>query len=65
MSSVTQSGRSIWGFWTEWLRALHEIDPGMLVNIEHEDVELGRVEGIQVAAEVLKQADAALAAGPR
>ena len=47
-------------FWTEWLRALYEIDPGMLVNIEHEDVELGRIEGIQVAAEVLKQADAAL-----
>ena len=47
-------------FWTEWLRALHEIDPGMLVNIEHEDVELGRIEGIEVAAEVLKQADAAL-----
>jgi sugar phosphate isomerase/epimerase len=48
------------GFWTEWLRALHEIDPGMLVNIEHEDVELGRIEGIEVAAGVLKQADAAL-----
>jgi sugar phosphate isomerase/epimerase len=53
------------GFWTEWLRALYEIDPGMLVNIEHEDVELGRIEGIQVAAEVLKQADAALGAGTR
>ena len=48
------------GFWTEWLRALHEIDPGMLVNIEHEDVELGRIEGLEVAAGVLKQADAAL-----
>ncbi|MGR7027659.1 sugar phosphate isomerase/epimerase family protein [Geodermatophilus sp. URMC 62] len=51
------------GFWTEWLRALYDIDPGMLVNIEHEDVELGRIEGIQVATEVLKQADAALGAG--
>ncbi len=48
------------GFWTEWLRALHEIDPGMLVNIEHEDVELGRIEGLEVAAGVLMQADAAL-----
>lgn len=47
-------------YWTEFLRALHEVDPDMLVNIEHEDVELGRVEGVQVAAEVLKAADAAL-----
>lgn len=47
-------------YWTEFLRALHEVDPEMMVNIEHEDVELGRIEGIQVAAEVLKAADAAL-----
>jgi sugar phosphate isomerase/epimerase len=49
-------------FWTEWLRALHEVDPNMLVNIEHEDTELDRVDGLRVAAEVLKAADAALAA---
>jgi hypothetical protein len=36
------------------------VDPEMMVNIEHEDVELGRIEGIAVAAEVLKAADAAL-----
>ncbi|NAZ75003.1 TIM barrel protein [Kineococcus sp. T13] len=48
-------------FWTEFLRALHEVDPDMIVNIEHEDVSLGRVEGLQVAAGVLK--DAARAAG--
>lgn len=47
-------------YWTEFLRALHEVDPEMMVNIEHEDVELGRIEGIAVAAEVLKAADAAL-----
>ena len=47
-------------YWTEFLRALYEVDPEMLVNIEHEDVELGRVEGVQVAAEVLKAADAEL-----
>ena len=47
-------------FWTEFLRALHEVDPGMLVNIEHEDTELGRIEGLQVAAAVLIDADAAL-----
>jgi sugar phosphate isomerase/epimerase len=52
-------------YWTEFLRALQETDPDMLVNIEHEDVELGRVEGLQAAAEVLKQADAALTADAR
>ncbi|HKT57460.1 MAG TPA: sugar phosphate isomerase/epimerase [Microbacterium sp.] len=49
-------------YWTEFLRALHEVDPDMLVNIEHEDVSLGREEGVAVAAEVLRAADAALAA---
>lgn len=49
-------------FWTEFLRALHEVDPNMLVNIEHEDVSLGRIEGLEVAAQVLKDADAALEA---
>ena len=49
-------------FWTEFLRALHEVDPNMLVNIEHEDVSLGRIEGLQVAAKVLLDADAALSA---
>ncbi len=47
-------------FWTEFLRALRDVDPGMLVNIEHEDTELGRIEGLEVAAQVLKDADAAL-----
>ena len=50
------------GYWTEFLRALYEVDPQVLVNIEQEDVELGRVEGLKVAAEVLKEADAALTA---
>lgn len=49
-------------FWTEFLRALYDVDPTMLVNIEHEDVSLGRIEGLQVAAKVLRDADAALAA---
>ncbi len=44
-------------FWTEFLRALHEVDPDMLVNIEHEDTELGRVEGLQVASAILREAD--------
>ena len=49
-------------FWTEFLRALREVDPEMWVNIEHEDVSLGRIEGLEVAAKVLRDADAALAA---
>lgn len=44
-------------YWTEFLRALHDIDPNMLVNIEHEDTELGRVEGVKVAADVLIEAN--------
>lgn len=48
-------------YWTEFLRALHEVDPEMMVNIEHEDTELDRVEGVAVAAEVLRAADTALA----
>ncbi|WP_104126545.1 sugar phosphate isomerase/epimerase [Cryobacterium sp. Y57] len=49
-------------FWTEFLRALHEVDPDMAVNIEHEDVSLGRIEGLEIAARVLQAADAALSA---
>lgn len=49
-------------YWAEFLRALHKVDPNMLVNIEHEDVELGRIEGLEVAARVLLDADAALSA---
>jgi len=47
-------------YWTEFLRALHDVDADMLVNIEHEDVELGRIEGLEVASAVLLEADAAL-----
>lgn len=47
-------------YWTEFLRALREVDPEMMVNIEHEDTSLSREEGVRVAAEVLLAADAAL-----
>src|SRR5699024_1339959 len=47
-------------YWTEFLRALHRVDPEMLVNIEHEDVELGREEGVKIAADVLNAANDAL-----
>ena len=36
------------------------IDPDMAVNIEHEDVELSPLEGLQVAAELLRAAAAEL-----
>lgn len=45
-------------YWAQWLQALKDVDPDMLVNIEHEDVELGRIEGLQAAAKVLLEADA-------
>ncbi|WP_415856297.1 sugar phosphate isomerase/epimerase family protein [Sinomonas sp. G460-2] len=43
-------------YWGEFLRALYEVDPDMMVNIEHEDVSLGRIEGLEVAAGVLLEA---------
>ena len=49
--------------WTEVIRALHDVDPDMCLNIEHEDTELGRIEGLQVAADVLKAAWSAFQAG--
>jgi sugar phosphate isomerase/epimerase len=46
-------------FWAGFLRALAAVDPGMAVNIEHEDAELDQVEGLQLAAQNLKAAAAA------
>jgi sugar phosphate isomerase/epimerase len=43
-------------FWTEFVTALRQVDPGMASNIEHEDTSLGRIEGLQVAADVLRKA---------
>jgi sugar phosphate isomerase/epimerase len=37
-------------WWAGFLAALHRIDPDMAVNIEHEDTELGRIEGLELAA---------------
>lgn len=45
-------------FWSRFLRALWRVDPGMAVNIEHEDLEFGPLEGLQVAAQVLRSAAA-------
>ena len=46
-------------YWTEFLRALQKSTRTWLVNIEHEDIALGRIEGLAVAAEVLKAANSA------
>jgi sugar phosphate isomerase/epimerase len=43
-------------FWTAFLAALRRVDPDMAVNIEHEDVELDRIEGLEVAAGTLTRA---------
>jgi sugar phosphate isomerase/epimerase len=50
-------------FWAEFIRALHDVDPDMAVNIEHEDVSLDRIEGLQVAADTLKRAAGSLVQG--
>ncbi|MFE2035087.1 hypothetical protein ACFXKS_07215 [Streptomyces scopuliridis] len=47
-------------YWTEFLRALAEIDPDMAVNIEHEDAAYSRTEGLALAAKNLHNAAAAL-----
>lgn len=43
-------------YWAEFLSALRDVDAEMMVNIEHEDVSLGRIEGLEVAAGVLLEA---------
>ena len=47
-------------YWTEFLRALHKVDPDMPVNIEHEDQELDQMEGLRFAAQTLIDAEKAL-----
>ena len=39
-------------------RALAEVDPDMAVNIEHEDADYARLEGLALAAENLRAAAA-------
>jgi len=45
-------------YWTEFLRALAEVDPDLPVNIEHEDASFSRLEGLAIAAENLRAAAA-------
>ena len=43
-------------YWAEFIVALNDVDPNMICNIEHEDVELGRFEGLEFAAKNLLEA---------
>jgi sugar phosphate isomerase/epimerase len=47
-------------YWTEFLRALRDVDPDIAVNIEHEDAELDQLEGLRFAAQTLIDAEKAL-----
>jgi sugar phosphate isomerase/epimerase len=40
-------------WWSSFLAALERVDADMAVNIEHEDAELGQLEGLESAAKVL------------
>jgi sugar phosphate isomerase/epimerase len=43
-------------YWSEFLTALAEVDPDIAVNIEHEDADYSRVDGLALAAENLRAA---------
>lgn len=43
-------------FWSEWLAALYKVNPGIAVNIEHEDPHMGRIEGLEYATNSLNEA---------
>ena len=45
-------------FWARFVAALRAVDPEIAINIEHEDTAFGPIEGLTVAAEVLKAAAA-------
>lgn len=40
-------------YWSDFLATLHKQNPDIAVNIEHEDTELGQIEGLSQAAETL------------
>jgi sugar phosphate isomerase/epimerase len=40
-------------YWTEFLAALAGVDPDMAVNIEHEDADYSRLDGLALAAQNL------------
>lgn len=40
-------------YWAMFLRALNEVDPNIIINIEHEDQEMDRIEGLEYASATL------------
>lgn len=44
------------GFWTEFVRTVQDIDPGIPINIEHEDQSMSTMEGLEFAARTLLRA---------
>jgi sugar phosphate isomerase/epimerase len=46
-------------YWGRFLAALQKVDPDIAVNIEHEDAELGQLEGLRYAARTLLDASRA------
>jgi sugar phosphate isomerase/epimerase len=46
-------------YWGRFLAALQKVDPDIAVNIEHEDAELGQLEGLRYAARTLLEASRA------
>ena len=47
-------------YWADFLKALSDVNPNMVVNIEHEDAEYGNVEGLKISASNLLKAAARL-----
>lgn len=43
-------------FWSRWLKALYDVNPGISVQIEHEDPHMGRIEGLEFATNSLNEA---------
>ncbi|MEY4000365.1 MAG: hypothetical protein RLZZ626_720 [Actinomycetota bacterium] len=43
-------------YWAEFIKACDEVDPNMWINIEHEDVSMGRIEGLEFACSTLFEA---------
>ncbi|MEO0023648.1 MAG: hypothetical protein RL196_89 [Actinomycetota bacterium] len=43
-------------YWADFIAALNDVDPNMICNIEHEDVEFGGLEGLEFAAKNLLEA---------
>jgi sugar phosphate isomerase/epimerase len=40
-------------YWAEFIKACDALDTNMWINIEHEDVSMGRIEGLQFACDTL------------